>query len=75
MCIDKPELKVPPPKFIKQTIQSKEAMDNLNHELIDVNITNKICTNPFSNPNANYEILEDIITKARALQFESTLIR
>ena len=51
------------PKYINITPQTQEAKDNFCTEMKHINLLSKINTNPYSNRNNNYDIIDNCVTE------------
>ena len=52
-------------KYVKQRIKSPQAYDALLKNLTEVSIVNSLDSNPYCDPNANYNILHETFTKLK----------
>ena len=53
------------PKYVKTSSVTHESQSNLKTDLDSINFSDLLETNPFSNPNTNYNIVLDIIQNLR----------
>ena len=53
------------PKYIKQRIKSPQAYDALSKKLTEVSIIDSLDSNPYCDPNENYNIFHETLTKLK----------
>ena len=63
------------PKYINITPQTQEAMDNFCTEMKHINLLSKINTNPYSNPNNNYDIIHNCVTEIHKKYFPQKTVK
>ena len=63
------------PKIYKYNTTNKEAMDNFCTEMKHINLLSKINTNPYSNPNNNYDIIHNCVTEMHKKYFPQKTVK
>ena len=67
--------KVRQPKFITTTISHPDSLQNLNTQLRSIHFEQVLSDNLYSNPNNNYNVLQNIITSCLNKHFPVTTVR
>ena len=62
LCLDAVKHNHPPPKRLKIYTETHDTLNKFYEEIKKQNIINHINRNPFSNPNANYQIMKHLLT-------------
>ena len=65
ICLNTISYEAPPPKYIKVTTQSYEAISNFANEIINAAILERLNKTSNADPNTNYNILHDSIEMAK----------
>ena len=65
----------PPPKYIKVTTQSYEAISNFANEIINSDILERLNKTSNADPNTNYNILHDSIERAKEAHLPDKIVK
>ena len=75
ICINTISYEAPPPKYIKVTTQSYEAISNFANEIINADILERLNKTSNADPNTNYNILHDCIESAKNAHLPDKIVK
>ncbi len=62
-------------KYIKINLQTKVTLQSCETEIKQINLINKIDSNPIADPNINYNIIHDIINAAKNKHLPTKIVK
>ena len=75
ICLNTISYEAPPPKYIKVTTQSYEAISNFANEIIYADILERLNKTSNADPNTNYNILHDSIEMAKDAHLPDKIVK
>ena len=75
ICLNTISYEGPPPKYIKVTTQSYEAISNFANEIINSDILERLNKTSNADPNTNYNILHDSIERAKEAHLPDKIVK